>query len=91
MVFQNKGLIFCVLVTLVIFIKSEAQEPEPRAFLKCPTARAATFMYFADIWTKVPEPNTKYDSLNCGNVKVISAASISVYLNIACLRLANFI
>uniref|UniRef100_A0A8W8KC72 Chitin-binding type-4 domain-containing protein n=1 Tax=Magallana gigas TaxID=29159 RepID=A0A8W8KC72_MAGGI len=27
-------------------------------------------MYFSDSWTRVPEPNTDYDSLNCGNVKI---------------------
>ncbi|XP_062590423.1 uncharacterized protein LOC134252020 [Saccostrea cucullata] len=71
MMFQMKELTFCVLFVLVIFVRVETQDTGPRAFLKCPTARAATFMYFADIWTTVPEPNTDYDSLNCGNVKIL--------------------
>ena len=48
----------------------DADKAQPRAFLKCPTARAATFMYFSDSWTEVPDTNTDYDSLNCGNIKV---------------------
>jgi hypothetical protein len=88
--FQKSGFIFCVLVTLLVFYKSEAQETEPRAFLKCPTSRAATFMYFTDIWTSVTESNTIYDSLNCGNVKVITRASVTVHLCTKCLE-SNFI
>lgn len=78
MVFQKKGLTVFVLVILGLIVRNDAQElttetdkADPSAFLKCPTARAATFMYFSDSWTRVPEPNTDYDSLNCGNVKVI--------------------
>lgn len=74
MLLLKTGLTVFVIVILGIIVGIGAQESTagPRAFLKCPTARAATFMYFSDSWTRVPEPNTDYDSLNCGNVKIPS-------------------
>ena len=76
MLFSRKAILVGGLFVLFL-IGTKAQSPtvdadkaQPRAFLKCPTARAATFMYFSDSWTEVPDTNTDYDSLNCGNVKV---------------------
>lgn len=76
MLFSRKAILMGGLFVLFL-IGTIAQSPtvdadkaQPRAFLKCPTARAATFMYFSDSWTEVPDTNTDYDSLNCGNVKV---------------------
>lgn len=77
MLFSRKAVLVGGLFVLFL-IGTIAQSPtvdtdkaQPRAFLKCPTARAATFMYFSDSWTEVPDTNTDYDSLNCGNVKVM--------------------
>ena len=77
MLFSRKAILVGGLFVLFL-IGTKAQSPtedadkaQPRAFLKCPTARAATFMYFSDSWTEVPDTNTDYDSLNCGNVKVM--------------------
>ena len=77
MLFSRKAILVGGLFVLIL-IGTKAQSPtvdadkaQPRAFLKCPTARAATFMYFSDSWTEVPDTNTDYDSLNCGNVKVM--------------------
>ena len=79
MLFSRKAILVGGLFVLFL-IGTKAQSPtvdadkaQPRAFLKCPTARAATFMYFSDSWTEVPETNMDYDSLNCGNVKVTLA------------------
>ena len=77
MLFSRKAILVGGLFVLFL-IGTKAQSPtvdadkaQPRGFLKCPTARAATFMYFSDSWTEVPDTNTDYDSLNCGNVKVM--------------------